>query len=332
MHKRHWNRIKQIALSIALLLGGLPLIYFLPHPVLAAEFPTVGYTGLYQSNHTTTVTSMNPQIEHAVKVTVTDNAFLSDLSTVKVTIFYDSSGTYNPTNIPTSGNTANSAILTCTVGATPSWSIDPGSDTTWSIVSGNCVQPALSVTSGDFWFHFKPGRVATATTGGARWHIYAKAVDHAAAAGDNYQANLTMNWYGELTMNTSSVSWNAVSPGSGFGTGVNTHTGVSVTYVANGNYKTQVMSSSAWTGAGSNAAFDNSGNCASPGQFSLEANATGTFPGSQVTTSGADIDLSGVQTTEAGATISTNTLWLKVAQVFRNSIYSGAITYTIASR
>jgi len=326
------KRIKRAVFSITLLVCGLSLIFFSPQPALAQQPPSVSYVGLYISNHSVTAASMNPQTEYAVKVTVTDSDFLSDLSTVKVTIFYDSGGSYNPTNIPISGDTATAVILTCTVGSTPSWSIDPGSDTTWSIFSSNCVQPALSGTSGDFWFHFKPGKVATATAGSARWHLYAKATDSAAAVGDNYQANLTMNWYGELTINTPSVNWNSVSPGTGYGAGVNKQSSISVKYIANGNYKTQVMSSPSWTGSGSNASFDNSGGCASPGQFSLEANSTGTFPGSQITTSGVDIDQTGTQTTETGTTASTNALWLKVAQVFRNNTYSGSITYTIASR
>jgi hypothetical protein len=296
------------------------------------DAPVVNNVGIYQTDHITTVTSMTPQIEYTVKVTVSDYDTLNDLSTLKVTIFYDIDGAYAPGDVPGSGNTQTAAILTRTVSGTPSWSVSPGSSSTWSILSGNCVQPDLSGTSGDFWFHFKAGKVATATSGSAKWHIYAKATDQVSATGDNYQANRTMNWYGELTLNTPSVAWSSVTPGSGFGAGVNTQTGVSVTCIANGNYKTQVMSSSSWTGTGSNANFDNSGNCSSPNQFSLQANAINGFPGIQVTTSSADIDLSGVQTTETGVTVSTNTLWLKAAQVFRNSTYSGTITYTIASR
>lgn len=165
------------------------------------SIPNINAITLYQTDHTTAVTVMSPQTEYAVKVTVSNTSTLATLSTVKVTIFYDATGVYAPGNVPLSGNTQTAAILTFNVGGTPSWSIDAGAGSTWSIVAANCVQPALSAPTGDFWFHFKPGKVATATTGSAKWHIYAKATT-GGGAGDSYQSNRTMNWYGEITVNT----------------------------------------------------------------------------------------------------------------------------------
>jgi len=171
---------------------------------------------LYDSTETNPVTNMDPQVEYAVKVTVTDGSQLSDLNTVEVTLYYDADGTYNAGEVPTSGNTQTCAILTCTVGATPGWAIDPSASTTWTIESGNCVQPTLTNTTGDFWFHFKPGKVANESASPAKWHIYAEA-DTGSLTATGYQDNRQMNWYAEVTVNTASIVWSSIVPGTDFG-------------------------------------------------------------------------------------------------------------------
>jgi len=288
--------------------------------------------GLYETNHTNAVTNMDPQTEYAIKVSVTDYDKLSDLSTVKATLYYDSDGTYNAGEVPTSGNTTTCAILTCTVVATPGWSIDPSADTSWELVDGNCVQPDLDGTSGDFWFHFKPGKVATETVAPAKWHIHAAAVG--GTTGTGYQANREMNWYGEIsTPSPSSVAWGTVTPGTDFGD--STKKGpISITYIANGNYDQKVKTTGTWTGApSSTATLDPSGNCTNANQFALKADDAVTIDNAVlVTTSGVSIDNTGTQTGESGNPQTLNTLWLKLASGFSKATYSGTITYTIADR
>ena len=141
---------------------------------ITAGTVNVSSVSLYLPDHTTTVTAMTPQTEYAIRVTVNDYYTLANLSTVAVTIFYQSTVPIFPDDVPVSGNTQTAAILTCNVGTSPTWSINPtGSGTTWSIIPANCVQPTLSGTNGDFWFNFKPGKVATAASG--KWYIYANA-------------------------------------------------------------------------------------------------------------------------------------------------------------
>lgn len=289
--------------------------------------PSISVVGLYQADQVTSVTAISPQTEYAVKVSVSDAGTLALLNTVKVTIFYDSDGVYMASDVPSSGNPRTAAILTCTVGSTPSWSITPDTNTTWSIMPASSIQPSLTNTSGDFWFHFKAGKVATATSGASKWHIYARATS-AGGTADNYQDNRTMNWYGEVIVSTTSINFGTVSLGSDFG--ANQQTGISVTYISNGNYSQQVKVSSPWTGISNSVVLNTAGN-PGDGEFSIMANSTPTL-GSAVLVSTSYVTIgTGTQTDEGGYTVSTNTLWLKLGASGLPAVtYNGIIYYGIA--
>ena len=288
--------------------------------------PSVSVVALYESTRSTSVTSMDPQVEYAVKVTVSDGDTLADLSTVKVTIFHDSDGDDDPGDVPGSGDTQTAAVLACTVGDTPVWSIDPSASTTWVLVESNCVQPGLSSTSGDFWFHFKPGKVAAEATD---WDAHGVADDGVFSPATHYDgSDYDMNWYGEITINTSSVDWGTVSLGSDFGD--NVQSSISVTYISNGSYNQQVKSDSPWTGGASSVALNGAGNPGT-GEFSLKANDLNELGTAVlVSTSYATID-SGSQTNESGNVEAANTLWMKMgASGIPDVTYSGSIYYQIA--
>ncbi|MDD5094433.1 MAG: hypothetical protein PHV74_08660 [Dehalococcoidia bacterium] len=288
------------------------------------------YSSPVVNNVNLTDTAITPLLPYTVTVNISHSQGKTALNTLVLKLWYDSSGT-NTSQSTFDGKTAdtqNCAIITWTQ-ATDSFAIQPLSGTTW--VLGSCTSPAS--LPGDFTFHFTPGKVATATSGSGKWQVTAKVTDNGGLTGYNYDPTPpSMNWYGEVTVNTPSVTWTGVTLGSGFDAGVNNQTGISVTFIANGNYKTQVLSSSSWSGGVATAIYDNSGTCSSAGRFAMEANSTNSYPGALVTTTGVDIDTTGVQTPEAGTTVSTNALWLKVAQTFRNDTYDGTITYVIANR
>ena len=69
-------------------------------------------------------TSMTPQVEYYVNVTVSDANKLNDLTNVTVTIFYDADGSYAPGDVPSGGNTQNASILKWTTSDT--WTMDAG--------------------------------------------------------------------------------------------------------------------------------------------------------------------------------------------------------------
>lgn len=206
------------------------------------DAPVVSSVALWSTGGTAADTSsMTPQVQYNVKVAVTDNNSLNDLSTLKVYLYYDADGTYNAGDRPGTGNTQSCAILNWANSG--SWSIDPSASTTWSIVSGSCSQPSLASSSGTFEFNFIPGKVAAESPGAGEWHVYAVA-DDGTTTGDNYQENREMDWYGEISSLSGTTSFGTVDLGcTGSPSGA-----VSAVYIANGAYDEQVRSDATWVG------------------------------------------------------------------------------------
>ncbi|MBC8274865.1 MAG: hypothetical protein H8E40_07850 [Chloroflexi bacterium] len=210
--------------------------------------PTVDAIGIYTDiGCTLPATDMNPQTEYYCKVTVGSINKLKHLSTVKVTLFYDSGGDPVAPIIP---DTQTCAILTCTVDPL-AWAMLPtGGSTTWSIDSGDCSQPAdLNATTGDWIFAFTPGKVATESIAPAYWDAQGLATNKTAQTGELYDRDTAMNWFGEITVNTASVNWGAVPLGLVFENATyNPETGIDVNYIANGDYEEDIKSTD-WVGA-----------------------------------------------------------------------------------
>jgi hypothetical protein len=334
-------------IKVGRILAGVMLVFFLtvmPTPARAAdegttpgEFtvgsaaPTVTSVQLYNGGGTTS--DMIPLVECNVKVIVEDANTLNDLKTVTVRIFYDDDSSYTAGEEAGSANTQTMAILTWTESGN-SWSIDPSAGTSWEL--GSCIAPTLSASSGTFEFLFTPGKVATETTGDARWHIYAEAEDDNDATANNTDIGNYMNWYGEITVNApSSVDWGSLTPGMNFGDASSNWTGISITYIANGAYDEEIAASANWTpGSGSdNATLDVNGNCANTNEFSLSADNTTTLGNEVLVTASPTfvaIDDTGTQTTEGGDLVTTNTLWLMLSDIFLADTYGGSITFKIA--
>jgi len=294
--------------------------------------PTVSSVQLYTAGDDIT-NDMTPQVKYNVKVNVSDANTLDDLTTVTVTIFYDALGGYSDDEVSGTADNKTRAILTWTNGG--SWSIEPlaGTGTSWVLESGNCSKPDLSAFSGTFEFHFRPGKVATETITPAKWHIYAEAVDNSASTANNTDVDNNMMWFGEITVPGSTIDWDSMVPGEGFGESTN-QTDISVTYIANGAYDEQVATSANWTSASDNATLDELGNCTNTNEFALKADDTTTLGNAELVTASPDyvaIDNTGTQTTEDGDTVTTNTLWLKLSSVFLARTYSGSIYFQITN-
>ena len=330
MTKVRTSNIVAIVVAVALLVAMLPTVVLAAEDdsisgqfTLGNDAPSVTSIGLYESDNSTAATSMTPQTEYILKVAVTDTNTLDDLDTVEVTIFYDEDGDDDSGDIP-ADNTTVAATMTCTVGATPSWSINPSSSTTWDIVEASCEQPTLTGSSGTFCFRFTPGKVATEA---ADWDAYAVATDDSALTDDLYDgSDYDMNWYGEIAT-SASVDWGTVTAGSDFS--ANKQTGISINYIANGAYDEQVAASTPWGAA----ALDIAGNPDS-NEFSLRANDEDSEAGwvdVATTAAYATMDDSGTQTAEAGDDVTGNTLWLKLGTPFTDNTYSGTIYFRIAN-
>ena len=280
------------------------------------------------------VTTMTPQVEYKIVVTVSDANTLNDIKTLEVWVYYDAAGNYSESTKEPAANTQTAAKLSWTKSGGV-WAIAPAADTTWALVSVNCsTADPMTASSGDFTFSFKPGKVAYQTTGDARWHIHAKATDEADATGTGYQENRQMAWYGEINVATASVGWGSVAPGTDFGESTKNGS-ISVTYIGNGNYAEKVAASSSWTGAPSGTAALAAGGSPGANEFSIKAARTDSLPGEGLVTASPTyltIGEVGERTAEAGVTVATNTLWLKLGTPFTPATYSGTIYYQITTR
>ena len=291
--------------------------------------PTVSTMSIYlQGNGVATV--LSPQTEYYIRVPVTDANSLDDLVSVTVYFYYDADGVYNISDMPTTGDTHTCAVMTWT-NLGDSWTIDAGGgSTTWSIVTANCSEPLHLATNGNFDFHFKPGKVATATTGGSQWHIYAIARD-SESSGTSDQIGYTMSWYGEIFGVSSNVYWSHVSLGD---SNVSSDAYVVTDYISNGNYAEWVKTNSMWSINGSVNATLNTAGTPKDKEFSLRADEDINLSKAVVvSTSYVCFDNAEGMTDDVGYIHPTNALWLSLGSTgLISGTYSGVVSYKIQSR
>jgi hypothetical protein len=278
--------------------------------------PTVG-TLIVMAN-------LTPQREWSqITVPITDPNTMAVIKQVSITLFYDSDNSHPI--VPTSANVQTCAILTWT--RTSGWTINPSNGTTWTINTAGCGEPSDILTSGNWVFSFQIGKVATNSTANSGWDIYAQATDSYNTTGNNRTNGITMAWYGEVSVSTLTVNFGIVAPGSDFTNNVQTN--IMVTYICNGIFHEQVMTTSPWLSDANSDTLNASGSPGA-GEFSLKANTTSDNGSAQLvnSTNGTTIG-TGTQTGESGTTFSTNSLWLKVGSGTLPNQYSGTIFYRI---
>jgi len=282
--------------------------------------PTVDDVELYSDSAMSTVANeMTPQTEYYLKVTVNDANGVDDIAEVKAKIYYDSAGSNPDESGFTTGNNQTCAILTWN---TTGWFIDAGASTSWGLITGDCSKPSTG-TGGDWKFAFKPGKVATEATD---WDLHGRGTDNATLTAGMYCYNKTMNWYGEITVGTSSISWGIVSPGCSN----ETSPVVNITYICNGNYSEQVKTSQKWTSASGNLTLNTTGSPGA-GEFSLNADDDATLADAvQVLSASYTTFDTGTQTTESGNVENNNHLWLSLGSGIPVDTYSGTLYFCIA--
>jgi len=316
-----WSDVQNLDADIqAIRLGGPDLTYIakVEIRVTYSQAPTVGTIAISPS-------SMTPQEQWTnITVPVTDNDTLADVNEVNVTVFYDSAG--NDPSAPGTANVQTCAILTWTRDGSPEWDIAPAS-TTWAINAAGCSNGTDSLTTDNWVFSFKVGKVATQSPGSDDWDIYAKATDSASQTGDNYLRDVEMNWYGEITVETSTVSWGIVGPGCSN----ETSPVMNITYICNGNYAEQIKTSQNWTSASGNVTLNTTGSPGT-GEFSLKADDDDTVTDAvQVLSASYTTFDTGTQTTEAGNAENNNHLWLSLGSSgITYDTYSGTLYFSIA--
>ena len=335
------RKITSIILTLVVaLLGMLPQVAYAAEEgtstgsfTITNQAPSVSVVEIYTDPGLTgTTSSLTPQVMYFTKITVSDANTLNDIEQIKLKILYDSdNSTPLDESTVTAGSNNSSAIITWTKNV--GYAIDAGAGTSWSVVSANSTLPTMTGSSGDFVIAFRVGKVAAESLSPAVWDFHARATDNASATSGLYNYNKQVLWYGQITVNTGSVSFGSVTPGTGFADNVNEYSTISTTWIANGNFDEKVKSTANWTGVSTNATLDATGGTTSPNQFALKAWNSDTFASSVL------VDTTGVviyptphaQTAETGDTNTANTLWLKLASIFQIDTYSGTITYIIAN-
>jgi hypothetical protein len=270
---------------------------------------------------------MTPQTTYYVKVSVTDNNTLDDVTTVKVTLkFYAADA--SPSGDPTGEAADTQTLVHLTWTDTPSWAIDPNTSTSWALVEGSCSPPSDMSVNSDAWiFAVTPGKVATESITPADWDIHARATDDDTATDGMYCRDKGMNWYGEIKDVTPTVGFGSVALGC---VDSQSTSALSATYIANGPYDVQVKADAFWSGA-STVNLNGSGS-PGPGEFSLKADDDPCLVCAvQVTTTYATFD-SGIITGESGNVEANNYLWLSLGSSgIPDYTYSGTIYYRIVN-
>lgn len=340
------RRFLALLLIAAMLMAMIPIgVAMLPSGVLAGDNSTVSShvagdftvsSGVpvvnsltLHSHGSSSTTSMSPTTEYEMWVNITHNNTLESLDTIVLTLYWDSNGTYDTGDRPGSANNNNCAIITYTNLATDTWVLS-NSSTTWD-VELDCSAPTMTGITDDFKFHFTVGKVALETTGSAEWHAYALVTDKDLNPDDGYQEDLTMNWYGEITSVTDTVTFGDAALGQSQDVSGN----ISANYICNGDYYEQVRTTSTWNGTSENLVLDEDG---SPGDsaFSIQADDAGST-GAEVyvkATAYVSIDATQGYTADVSGNLEgTNTLWLTLGSTgIPAETYSGTVYFAIANR
>lgn len=282
------------------------LILFMPTPVRADNSVPDVSVALSE-------TSINPQTEYTINVTVTDADGYSDIASVVFKLYYDSDTATNQTEFDekTTANAQTLAYITWTSGGGFVLSEETGSS--WAM--GSCSTPSGGDLANPFIFKITPGKVSsTADNSTDCWQIAALVTDNGSeTAWDADNERAEMNWYGEVIANTVTADFGSVAPGSDFA--VNTVGNISVTCIANAPYDVKVkVAADAFTGGTGTVTVDVTDfNAAAANEVAFKADDDNTLDGAVgLTEAGATINSSGTQTGESGDTVTINQLWMKM--------------------
>lgn len=318
--------------------------------------PSINSIGVYtDASMTIVATSLTPLQTYYVKVSVTDNDKISDISLMKLKLFY-TEGSSLPAQTGsfadvTSGTEQYTDLYT--------WDID-GGDTadasagTWDISLPEPTTEEKATTSHDFKYTVKIGPVAKETGTSDKWQIAAEAIDSsnytsykAYTAGSSVYG-LAMNWYGAITVPSTTVAWTNVKTGMGFEDAASAKeifpSGSPIKYVSNGNWSGGVKvktENQAWSTTGGKTVTLKTNHNNATNTFSLRASQMKSMPGSvvdettQIPEGGTTADLlqSGTMSEEAGWSYTYNALYLSLSSsITYPGTYSGVIHYQIANR
>ena len=279
-------------------------------------------------------TSMTPQTEYTINVTVTDADGYADIASVVLKLYYDANTSTDETEFDTKtvADAQTLAYITWTPGG--GFVLSEEASSTWA--TGANATPTSEDLANPFVFKITPGKVSTeADNVTPSWQIAAKVTDDQGATGWAADAQRSaMAWYGEITVNTASAPFGILAPGTTFGASSRVGS-LSMTYVTNGDYDEQVkVATNAFTGGTGTVTVDVTDfDAAAADEIAFKSDDTATLGTAVgVTAAGATIDNAGTITEEAGDTQAANSLWLQISSSFTAyETKTGNIYFVIAN-
>ena len=310
-----------------------------------------------------------PQQEYTAEFTLHDRDTYQDIESVELRIFYNYSG---------SGMT-NGAVMASVegtpdsgTGAVIKWQRNVHSNqffvhntqasVSWEVI--NSTVPALNVTSESMTFEvaFMVSKVARQSND-QEWHIGINVIDSLTATGitesnlfaeigmsdtdpiNATPASFNMAFYGEVELPDGiTLDWGAIKPGSDFAE--NQATTGSITFLSNGNFDTEISSSTLWQAT--NTAIDVGdatlvtdpavATSTTPQAFGLRFNdsdgthaLTGGSPNAEtVNVEGVDLDNGLPATAESGVQRS-YAVFLAISKDFQNATYNGEVIFLVSN-
>ena len=310
-----------------------------------------------------------PQQEYTAEFTLHDRDTYQDIDSVELRIFYNVSG---------SGLT-NGAVMASVegtpdsgTGAVIKWQRNVHNNqffvhntqasVSWEVI--NSTVPALNVTSESMTFEvtFMVSKVARQSND-QEWHIGINVIDSLTATGitesnlfaeigmsdtdpiNATPASFNMAFYGEVELPDGiTLDWGAIKPGSDFAE--NQATTGSITFLSNGNFDTEISSSTLWQAT--NTAIDVAdatlvtdpavATSTTPQAFGLRFNdldgthaLTGGSPNAEtVNVEGVDLDNGLPATAESGVQRS-YAVFLAISKDFQNATYNGEVIFLVSN-
>ncbi|AGK61437.1 hypothetical protein Asulf_01454 [Archaeoglobus sulfaticallidus PM70-1] len=283
---------------------------------------------LLEDENTDANNQMTPQTEYALKIVASDANGYGDISKITVYIYYDANG--DGADEPGSDNPQTQATYQWTssggwtfVGpAGSTWGIDTAADQSRGPVS-------TTTTTGTWYLHFIPGKVATQSDeDDSKWIIKVVVEDGNSASDSMKDTDNEMQWYGEIQVDDGSFDFGSVNLGSSDNpiTTPNDHN-IDITTVSNGQHKIQAKTDAQWSSGGNNVNVNTVSESPGAGEITIEHfNANDETSAAIVQTSYTDVQgLTSIgQTSETGTT-SEIYMWLTVGS---EGIMSGTYTGT----
>jgi len=290
-------------------------------PVLAND---VGGSFVVTADEPTVITvsdgdTLTPLTEVTATVIVTSPGALTGM-TFKV--YYDASGASTDGTEFTNAGTGNTQTCYVITWDGSTFSGSPNSSTTW--VLGTC---SYTAGTGTFSLKFTPGKVATATTGDAKWQMGATATNATGPSTPAFSSTpASMNLRTEIKAIPTSFAWGTVPAGIDYGDGTASQEALgTVTVIANGSYGMDVSTSSLTWGTATMVTDTPDATQEFAVRFDDDATVAGA---TQLSTTPQEV-LAGGLSAEAGNDHTAINFWLKLSSIFTAATYNGTIVIVV---